>query len=64
MGVLMGGQGLAIQRQLNFSRDAEREADRVGFQIMRAAATTPRAWWPSSSAAEHPQACTAKCRPS
>ena len=34
MGVLMGGQGLALQRQLNFSRDAEREADRVGFQIM------------------------------
>jgi predicted Zn-dependent protease len=34
MGVLMGGQGLAIQRQLNFSREAEREADRVGFQIM------------------------------
>ena len=37
MGVMMGGQGLAIQRQLNFSRDAEREADRVGFQTMRAA---------------------------
>jgi len=36
MGVFMGGQGLAIQRQLNFSRDAEREADRVGFQIMAA----------------------------
>nr|WP_269106812.1 M48 family metalloprotease [Massilia sp. TS11] len=36
IGVLMGGQGLAIQRQLNFSRDAEREADRVGFQIMTA----------------------------
>lgn len=34
MGVLMGGQGLVVQRQLNFSRDAEREADRVGFQIM------------------------------
>ncbi len=34
MGVMMGGQGLALQRQLNFSRDAEREADRVGFQIM------------------------------
>jgi predicted Zn-dependent protease len=31
---LMGGQGMAIQRQLNFSRDAEREADRVGFQIL------------------------------
>lgn len=37
IGVFMGGQGLAIQRQLNFSRDAEREADRVGFQIMGAA---------------------------
>jgi len=37
MGVVMGGQGLAIQRQLNFSRDAEREADRVGFQTMRSA---------------------------
>jgi predicted Zn-dependent protease len=37
MGVMMGGQGLAIQRQLDFSRDAEREADRVGFQIMNAA---------------------------
>ena len=37
IGVFMGGQGLAIQRQLNFGRDAEREADRIGFQIMGAA---------------------------
>jgi predicted Zn-dependent protease len=37
LGVFMGGQGLMIQRQLNFTRDAEREADRVGFQIMSAA---------------------------
>lgn len=36
MGVMMGGQGLALQRQLNYGRDAEREADRVGFQIMAA----------------------------
>lgn len=36
MGLVLGAQGLAIQRQLNFSRDAEREADRVGFQIMSA----------------------------
>ncbi|WP_307723547.1 M48 family metalloprotease [Massilia sp. Mn16-1_5] len=36
MGVVMGGQGLAVSRQLSFSRDAEREADRVGFQIMSA----------------------------
>ena len=34
LGVMLGGQGLAIQRQLDFSREAEREADRVGFQIM------------------------------
>lgn len=33
--LLMGGQGVAIQRQLNFSRDAEREADRIGLQILR-----------------------------
>nr|WP_315251395.1 M48 family metalloprotease [uncultured Duganella sp.] len=34
MGVFLGGQGLAIQRQLNFGREAEREADRIGLQIM------------------------------
>ena len=34
MASMMGGQGYAIQRQLNFSRDAEREADRVGLQIL------------------------------
>jgi predicted Zn-dependent protease len=31
---LMGGQAVAIQGQLNFSRDMEREADRVGFGIL------------------------------
>lgn len=36
MGVMMGGSGIAIQRQLNFSRAAEREADRVGLQILTA----------------------------
>lgn len=35
--LLMGGQGVALQRQLNFSRDAEREADRIGLQILREA---------------------------
>ncbi len=33
--VLMGGQGYALQRQINFTRDAEKEADRVGFQILK-----------------------------
>lgn len=35
--LLMGGQGMALQRQLSFSRDAEREADRVGLEILREA---------------------------
>ena len=32
---VMSGEGIAIQRQLNFSQNAEREADRVGLQILR-----------------------------
>ncbi|MDO8703183.1 MAG: M48 family metalloprotease [Undibacterium sp.] len=35
MALVMGGQGLTVQRQINFTREAEREADRVGFQILR-----------------------------
>lgn len=31
----IGGQGLAMQKQLDFSQNAEREADRVGLQILR-----------------------------
>lgn len=31
---MMGGQALAAQSQLNFSRDMEREADRIGFGVM------------------------------
>lgn len=34
--VMMGGTGVAMQRQLNFSRDAEREADRIGLSILDA----------------------------
>lgn len=37
LGIMMGGQGLAVQRQLDFSRDAEREADRVGLDILHRA---------------------------
>lgn len=33
--LVIGGQGLAVQKQLNFNRDAEREADRVGFLILK-----------------------------
>ncbi|MEO6146213.1 MAG: M48 family metalloprotease [Sulfuriferula sp.] len=36
-------QATSIQKQLNFSRDNEREADRIGMQIMRNAGFDPRA---------------------
>lgn len=31
---MVGGQAVAVQNQLNFSRDMEREADRIGFGVM------------------------------
>lgn len=37
MGTLLAGQGIAIQKQINFTREAEKEADRVGFQILKQA---------------------------
>jgi predicted Zn-dependent protease len=37
------GQAAALQRQLSFSRDNEREADRVGFDILVNAGFDPRA---------------------
>jgi predicted Zn-dependent protease len=35
-GLAIGVQALAIQNQLSYSRDAEREADRIGYQILNA----------------------------
>jgi predicted Zn-dependent protease len=35
--LIMGGQGVAAQGQLNFSRDMEREADRVGYGVLESA---------------------------
>ena len=35
-GLMQGGQAVAINNQLSYSRDAEREADRIGFQILDA----------------------------
>jgi beta-barrel assembly-enhancing protease len=39
--VVAGSQAANIQGQLNFSRDMEREADRIGFQVMVAAGFAP-----------------------
>jgi beta-barrel assembly-enhancing protease len=38
---IYGSQGAAIQGQLNYSRDAEREADRIGFALLGAAGFAP-----------------------
>ncbi|MFO0145011.1 MAG: M48 family metalloprotease, partial [Betaproteobacteria bacterium] len=40
---ILGGQAAALQQQLNFSREAEREAERVGFQYLVDAGVDPRA---------------------
>ncbi|MDE2369834.1 MAG: M48 family metalloprotease [Burkholderiales bacterium] len=38
---IMGGQGAAIQSQLNYSRGVEQEADRVGYGVLTAAGYAP-----------------------
>lgn len=40
--LIVGGQALAAQNQLNFSRDMEREADRLGFGVMTQAGFEPQ----------------------
>jgi beta-barrel assembly-enhancing protease len=40
--VIVGSQAALVQGQLNFSRDMEREADRVGFGVFRAAGYSPQ----------------------
>ena len=39
--LITGGQAVAVQGQLNFSREMEREADRVGFGILTGAGWAP-----------------------
>ncbi len=40
--MIAGGQAAAVQGQLNFSRDMEREADRVGYSVMTQAGYEPQ----------------------
>lgn len=40
--VMVGGQAVVAQNQLNFSREMEREADRVGFGVMTQAGFEPQ----------------------
>lgn len=39
--LMTGGQAVAVQNQLNFSRDMEREADRIGFGVLTGAGFSP-----------------------
>jgi len=39
--IFTGGQAVAVQGQLNFSRDVEREADRIGFGVLSQAGFAP-----------------------
>ncbi len=39
--IFTGGQAMAMQGQLNFSRDMEREADRIGFGVLSSAGFSP-----------------------
>ncbi|WP_394789155.1 M48 family metalloprotease [Rhodoferax sp.] len=39
--LIVGGQAAAVQSQLNFSRDMEREADRIGYGVMTQAGYDP-----------------------
>ena len=40
--LMTSGQAVAVQNQLNFSRDMEREADRIGLSVMTDAGFDPR----------------------
>lgn len=40
--VVAGSQALAVQNQLNFSRDMEREADRIGYGVLTQAGFEPQ----------------------
>ena len=39
---IVGGQAAAVQSQLNYSRDMEREADRIGFAVLTQAGFAPQ----------------------
>jgi len=40
--LLIGGQAAALQQQLSYSRDMEREADRIGYGVLTEAGYDPR----------------------
>jgi predicted Zn-dependent protease len=54
---IMGGQAAMAQGQLNFSRDMEREADRIGYGVLAPGLRRP-AWRPCSTSSTPPTGST------
>ena len=50
---MLGGQAAAMQGQLNFSRDMEREADRIGLSVMNTAGFAPPGMAACSRSCDH-----------
>lgn len=50
---IVGGQALAAQNQINFTRDMEREADRIGLAVMTQAGYDPHAFATMFEKLEH-----------
>jgi predicted Zn-dependent protease len=50
---IVGGQAMAAQNQINFTRDMEREADRIGLAVMTQAGYDPHAFATMFEKLEH-----------
>ncbi len=48
-GAIVAAQGMAAQQQINFTRDNEYEADRVGIGYLDGAGFDPQRAWRASS---------------
>jgi hypothetical protein len=60
--LMAGGQAVAMQNQLNFSRDMEREADRVGFGGDGQAGFAPQGFVACSTSCSRPRGSTTTVR--
>ena len=58
--IAMGSQAAMIQSQLNYSQNAEREADRMGIATLYSAGFDRTAWRTSSRDCNRPTAITAR----
>ncbi len=59
---IVGAQGLALQMEINFTRQTEEEADRMAFSASMPPASTSTPWGPSWSACSGPRALSKATR--